>query len=168
MKSCLGVSYLSFVLILGSPFSCSQSNRPLAEQLQAALENGARKYDGMGVSAVAVLPNGETWLGVSGKSHDTVAVKPDMLFAIGSITKNVVAALTLQLAAEGKLSLEESLHKWLPKYPKVDSTITIRQLLNHTSGLCMFQDARRHFILSTVILCTDLIHLLRPICINRC
>jgi D-alanyl-D-alanine carboxypeptidase len=140
MKKSLGVNYLAFVLILGNSLSCSQSSLPLSQQLQQALENGARKHDGMGISAAAVLPNGETWLGVSGKSHDTVAVKPDMLFAIGSITKNVVAALTLQLAAEGKLSLEDSLHKWLPKYPHIDSTIAIRQLLNHTSGLYMFWD----------------------------
>ncbi len=65
-----------------------------------------------------------------------------MLFAIGSITKNVVAALVLQLADEGVLTLNDSLYRWLPTYPFVDSTITVRQLLNHTSGLYMFWDNR--------------------------
>jgi D-alanyl-D-alanine carboxypeptidase len=70
-------------------------------------------------------------------------MKPDMLFAIGSITKNVVAALTFKLAEEGILSLDDSLFKWLPRYSKVDSAITIRQLLHHTSGLYMFWDNQK-------------------------
>jgi D-alanyl-D-alanine carboxypeptidase len=65
-------------------------------------------------------------------------MKPDMLFSIGSITKNFVAAITLKLAENGILSLEDSLSKWLPAYPHIDSNITIRQLLNHTSGIYMF------------------------------
>jgi D-alanyl-D-alanine carboxypeptidase len=63
-----------------------------------------------------------------------------MLFAIGSITKNVVAALVFQLAEEGILSLDDPLHKWLPAYPHIDSAIPIRQLLAHTSGIFMFWD----------------------------
>lgn len=46
----------------------------------------------------------------------------------------------MQLASENKLSLEDSLHKWLPKFKNVDSSITIRQLLNHTSGIYNFTD----------------------------
>ncbi|MBN2357373.1 beta-lactamase family protein [candidate division KSB1 bacterium] len=69
---------------------------------------------------------------------DTDTIKPDMLFAIGSITKIFVAILTLKLVEEGKLSLEDPLSKWLPEHPHVNSEITIRQLLNHTSGICMF------------------------------
>jgi len=63
-----------------------------------------------------------------------------MSFAIGSITKNMVATLVLQLAEEGRLSLEDPISRWLPRYPHVDDAITIRQLLNHTSGLFMFWD----------------------------
>jgi D-alanyl-D-alanine carboxypeptidase len=63
-----------------------------------------------------------------------------MLFAIGSVTKNFVAALTLTLVEEEVLSLDDPLSKWLPSYPYVDGNITIRQLLNHTSGLYMFWD----------------------------
>jgi D-alanyl-D-alanine carboxypeptidase len=67
-------------------------------------------------------------------------MSPDMLFAIGSITKNFVAALTLKLAEEEVLSLDDPLSKWLPSYPHIDAGITIRQLLNHTSGIYMFWD----------------------------
>jgi D-alanyl-D-alanine carboxypeptidase len=66
-----------------------------------------------------------------------------MVFAIGSITKNIVAALTLKLVEENKLSLEDPISKWLPSYAFVDSMITVRQLLNHTSGLYMFWDNQK-------------------------
>jgi D-alanyl-D-alanine carboxypeptidase len=57
-----------------------------------------------------------------------------MAFGAGSISKNFIAALVLQLAEEGKLSLEDQLGEWLPAYPNIDGTATIRQLLSHTSG----------------------------------
>jgi len=89
------------------------------------------------------MPDGSIHRIVAGFSHDTVPVNPDMLFAIGSITKNMVAALVLQLAEDGVLSLEDPLHKWLPIYPEVDSNITIRQLLGHTSGIFMFWENQK-------------------------
>lgn len=58
-----------------------------------------------------------------------------MPFGAGSIAKNFTAATILKLVEEGELSLDDSLKAWLPSYPNVDSTITLRQLLNHTSGL---------------------------------
>jgi D-alanyl-D-alanine carboxypeptidase len=66
-----------------------------------------------------------------------------MLFAIGSVTKNFVAALTLSLVEEGELSLDDPVSKWLPTYPYVDGNITIRQLLNHTSGIYMFWENQK-------------------------
>jgi len=110
----------------------------LEEKLQAVLDESIEDLDGRGVSAAIIMPGKPIWKGVAGISHDTVGISPDMLFAIGSITKNFVATLALKLAEEGKLSLEDSLHAWLPTYPHIDSTITIRQLLNHSSGIYMF------------------------------
>ncbi len=129
--------FIIALVILGAT-SCSRDGRSFEEQLRGALADGLRKYDVKGASAALVLPDRSVRLVVSGISHDTAPIRPDMLFAIGSITKNVVAALVLQLAEEGVLSLEDPLHKWLPPYPKVDGNITIRQLLSHTSGLYMF------------------------------
>lgn len=41
----------------------------------------------------------------------------------------------LKLTENNNLSLDDSLHNWLPSYPNIDPDITIRQLLNHTSGV---------------------------------
>jgi D-alanyl-D-alanine carboxypeptidase len=110
----------------------------IEDQMQDVLDKGIAKYDVHGVSATVIFPDGEIWNGVSGISHDTVPIEPNMLFAIGSVTKNFVAALTLTLAEEEVLSLDDPVSKWLPTYPYVDGNITIRQLLNHTSGVYMF------------------------------
>ena len=134
---------ISFAIILYSIFissiSCSSIEEiPFEDKLQKVLDEGIMKYDARGVSAAIIFSDNKMWKGTSGISHDTVIVKSDMLFAIGSITKCFVAALTLKLVEEGKLSLEDPLSEWLPNYPYVNNEITIRQLLNHTSGIYMF------------------------------
>ena len=134
----------SLILSIISIIFCSCTNQmPVEDQLQDVLDKGIAKYDINGVSATVIFPDGEIWNGVSGISHDTVPIEPDMLFAIGSVTKNFIAALTLSLAEEEVLSLDDRLSMWLPSYPYVDGEITIRQLLNHTSGLYMFWDNQK-------------------------
>jgi len=92
-----------------------------------------------GISAAVILPDGTTWLGVSGKSSDSEAMNSAMLFGLASVTKTYIAALILQLAGEGALSVEDSIRHWIPELGQIDGNITIRQLLNHTSGLYRYQ-----------------------------
>jgi len=122
--------------LVGSAASAKPTSKPelpFAKQLQNALDNGLKKYNGKGISVAVIVPGYKTWVGVSGVSHGKTPIKPETVFDAGSITKNVVAALILKLVEEGLLSLDDPLHKWLPDYPNIDNTITIRQLLNHTS-----------------------------------
>ena len=59
--------------------------------------------------------------------------RPDMPFAIGSISKQFTAAMVLLLVQDGKLSLDDHVSKFLPELTQADQ-VTIRQLLSHTSG----------------------------------
>lgn len=61
-------------------------------------------------------------------------IDPETHFEIGSITKQFTAAAILQLKEQGKLSLDDALAKYVPTFPH-GSEISIRQLLNQTSGL---------------------------------
>jgi D-alanyl-D-alanine carboxypeptidase len=108
---------------------------PFAQELQDALDKGIQQYGVKGISAAVIAPGYETWLGVSGVSQGTTPITTETLFGAGSITKMYTAVTILQLAEEGVLDLDDPLNKWLPVYPQVDSTITIRQLLNHTGGV---------------------------------
>jgi D-alanyl-D-alanine carboxypeptidase len=54
---------------------------------------------------------------------------------VGSITKTVIATITLQLVGEGRLRLSDTVEQWLPGAVPNGSAITLRMLLNHTSGI---------------------------------
>jgi D-alanyl-D-alanine carboxypeptidase len=56
-------------------------------------------------------------------------------FRVASITKTFVATVVLQLVAEGKLGLDDPVERWLPGLVPNGRAITIRELLDHTSGL---------------------------------
>jgi uncharacterized protein (TIGR02145 family) len=112
----------------------------LTDKLQKVLDDAVSAGTGVGLSAAVILTDGTTWQGTSGLSHGTTAITPDMRFAAGSIGKMFTAVTILQLAEKGYLNLDDAISQWLPVYPNVDSSITIRQLLNHTSGVSDFVD----------------------------
>ena len=67
-------------------------------------------------------------------------MRPTDTFRIGSLTKSFVSDVVLSLTAEGKLSLGDSVSKYLPDLVPGRNKISIRQLLNHTSGLFSYTD----------------------------
>ncbi|HEX3919463.1 MAG TPA: serine hydrolase domain-containing protein [Caulobacteraceae bacterium] len=62
-------------------------------------------------------------------------IDTDTVFRIGSISKQFTAAAILRLADEGRLSIDDRVEAHLPDYPLGGRTITLRHLLNHTSGI---------------------------------
>lgn len=70
--------------------------------------------------------------------ENRVPVTADSVFAIGSISKQFGAAAVLQLVEAGKLRLDDPLAKFMPDFPRADR-ITIRNLLQHTSGIVDFE-----------------------------
>ena len=64
-----------------------------------------------------------------------VPLRPDMLFRIGSMTKQFTAAAVMKLVEAGKISLSDPITKFLPDYPVQGHVITVEHLLTHTSGI---------------------------------
>ncbi|RKH60308.1 serine hydrolase domain-containing protein [Corallococcus llansteffanensis] len=106
----------------------------LAPRLQHALEEAASAEELPGVTASLRLEDC-TWRGSVGVSRvePSTGLKVEDRLRVGSITKTFVSVVALQLQAEGKLSLDAPLATWVPDFPRADR-ITVRQLLNHTSG----------------------------------
>ena len=115
----------------------------LANALQSALEEGTSTQRAVGASASLYISDACRWVGTTGNTRPepAVPIEAEMLFGFGSITKTFVAAIILQLFDEGRLSLDDSLGKWIDDYPNIDSSITIRQLLNHGSGIYNYTDS---------------------------
>ncbi len=67
-----------------------------------------------------------------------IPIEPDMIFRIGSVTKQFTAVATLMLAEQGKLSLTDEITKFLPNYPTQGRKITVEHLLTHTSGIVSY------------------------------
>lgn len=109
---------------------------PDAGALRAALA-GLPDRDAT-AALVRVGGTGGNWRGSAGV-HDLGsgrAADPDARFRAGSTTKVVTAAVVLQLAAEGRIGLGTPVQKYLPGLlPSSFEPITVRQLLNHTSGI---------------------------------
>jgi D-alanyl-D-alanine carboxypeptidase len=105
-------------------------------QLQAELDATRARLGIPGVSVAILLPDGTSWNGASGLADvgRTTPVTPATAFALGSISKTYTSALVLRLAAEGRINLDAAARRYLPG-AAIDGRITVRQLLDHTSGL---------------------------------
>ena len=112
------------------------------QQLQSALERACATQQIVGASAAALLSQEGLWLGTAGNSHDAISIRAYTPFEFGSVTKSYIAATVLKLVEEGKLSLEDTVGRWLPSLPNtnIPPEVTIRQLLNHRAGTYNFGD----------------------------
>jgi D-alanyl-D-alanine carboxypeptidase len=115
----------------------------LASELQSILDEERERFQAGAASAAIVVPGEGAWTGASGVA-DRETKKPvtsETAFAVGSVTKTFVAALILDLIEDDVLNLDDPLARWLPGFPRARQ-ITVRQLLNHTSGVFNITDNR--------------------------
>jgi D-alanyl-D-alanine carboxypeptidase len=75
--------------------------------------------------------------GMANLDH-SIPVTPETVFHIASISKNILSAVVLQLVDERKIDLDEDVTKYVPEAPTQGHRVTMRQLLNHTSGIYSF------------------------------
>ncbi|MDQ1695503.1 MAG: hypothetical protein QOJ03_856, partial [Frankiaceae bacterium] len=112
----------------------------LAGSLQSRLDDLATKHGVVGAS-VAVQRGDQVVEAVTGLTNvrTGVEVTPDTIFQIGSISKIYTATLVMQLVDEGLIDLDSPIADYLTSFSNADptaaATITIRQLMSHTSGM---------------------------------
>jgi D-alanyl-D-alanine carboxypeptidase len=108
----------------------------LRDTLQRRLDRLRVREGVPGVSVAILFPDGTTWLGTSGLANIKTReeVEPDTAFAVASISKTFTAALIMRLAQEGRVDLAHPAAQYLPEL-RIDRRVTVRMLLDHTSGL---------------------------------
>jgi CubicO group peptidase (beta-lactamase class C family) len=88
--------------------------------------------------AVAIIHAGKTvytnGYGMANLDHN-VPITPQTVFDIGSTSKQFTASAIALLALDGRLALDDDVRKYIPELLAYDKTITVRHLLNHTSGV---------------------------------
>jgi D-alanyl-D-alanine carboxypeptidase len=114
-------------------------------RFDAALRAARALGGAYGVTAAVVRDGELVWSGAIGRSRDgRTTLSPSSPMVIGSVTKTFVATAVLQLVDEGRISLSDPVRQHLPQLDELSEDITVRQLLNHTSGLAdLFNDTTR-------------------------
>lgn len=111
-------------------------NQDFQEQLKLIVEHSLYESETPG-AAFAVYMNGQPFLETSVGHQDIkreVSLPNDAKFYIYSITKSLLATASLSLVDQGQLNLDVSVQFYLPNF-SLDTSVTLRQLLSHTSGL---------------------------------
>lgn len=126
----------------GNSSPAQQSSPPpasLATTVDGVVNQQMQQYGIPGITVALAKHGAAVYVqgyGLSNVANNSSA-KPATIFEIGSITKQFTAAIIMKLNEQGKLHLDDSMASYLPQYG-FPSTITIRMLLNQTSGLADF------------------------------
>lgn len=143
------ITLLFVVCLLATVVVCGQTvtnTTELKAALQLKLDEWHKAGSFPGATLGVVLPNGESFgLAVGFSDRDTrTAMKPTDRMLAGSVGKTFAAATALQLIKEGKIGLDDKIEKylgseqWFARLPNAKD-ITVRQLMNHTSGLVRYE-----------------------------
>jgi D-alanyl-D-alanine carboxypeptidase len=138
------------ILLLFSMKSVNaQVDLELANDLQTVIDNSVFLNGNNGVSAHLIMPNGNVWSGTAGIGKDDLVISDTTLFHGASTTKMNIAALIMLLAEEGLIDLDNEWSNYVTLNTKINPLITVRQLLNHTSGIADYLETSSSGILIT-------------------
>ena len=138
---------VSFAMIGGLILNLLLAFSTVAVADYQQLLDEAYPADGPGAAAIVVRNNEVLFRGAAGMADLELGVplSADHVFRLGSITKQFTAAGILLLEEQGKLSVSDDIHKYLPDYPTQGHTITIEHLLTHTSGIFNYTNITGYF-----------------------
>ena len=131
---------LAVLVLLFSPPALAQQSADLPPEVRARVDAVFAPYDtdSSPGCAVAVYDGDRIAYrkayGMANLDHD-VKLTSSSVFHVASVSKQFTGAAILLLAADGKLSLDDDIRKYLPELPDFGRRITIRHLANHTSGI---------------------------------
>lgn len=104
-----------------------------------------------GLSAAVAVGGEIVWTGASGLAdvENAVPATADSVYRIASISKPIAATAVMHLAEQGVLDIEASVREYFPAFPEKEHPVTVRQLMNHTSGIRHYEpgefDMKEHF-----------------------
>ncbi|HSW70014.1 MAG TPA: serine hydrolase domain-containing protein [Gammaproteobacteria bacterium] len=131
----LVISFLLSIFITTTGFCDSSKN-----ELQSFLDSWRAQKKVPGVILLVSTPTKhEILTSGSTRLNGGDAITASTLFAVGSITKTFTSAMILRLEAEGRLNINDKMSQYFPQYPRWKE-ITIKQLLNMTSGIQNFTE----------------------------
>jgi D-alanyl-D-alanine carboxypeptidase len=119
------------------------STPAFAAKLQPVLQSKMQQYHIPGAVVYVDIPDQGTWLHVMGTGNLSTRAPfdPNSYVRIGSITKTITATVILQLAAKGKVGLDDPLSKYQPEFPN-GAHISLREVLNHMGGIFSYTEDR--------------------------
>lgn len=139
-------AFFALLFSLAYPTSAAEAAPRFSQAAAKAIDRAAAAQIASGKStglAVEIIQDGKVVFargyGKANLEWDT-PVTTDTVFRIASNTKSFTAASVLVLVQDGKIKLDDPLSKYLPDFPRAGE-VTIRQLLNHTSGVATFDEA---------------------------
>lgn len=132
-------SIFSALFLISSISLSAQLHDSFIEFLKEGKTVITEEFNAVGIS-IAVSSGNDFWAGAGGMNTAQDSLTTEDVLAIGSITKPIVSACILGLMEEGALALNDPIHMYLDNYEFIDSTISIKQLLYHTSGIYNYTD----------------------------
>lgn len=137
MKIIKTILLISSIILVTRSASSQSIPFALDSMLSKSLDSMQILLNVKSLSAAIQFTDSTNWKRATGISSlvPLDSVSTDDVYLIGSVTKTITAACILQLADQGFLSLDDSLHQWLDTITFIDPDITIRQLLRHQSGI---------------------------------
>ena len=146
-KSFMLRSLLAVAVLAGSVTAAgaqTTDRAALVRQLDSIAGSGILENRAVGLVAAVVRGSDTLLLKGYGKADVewNVPMPADAVFEIGSVTKQFTAVAILQLRDEGKLSLDDDITKWLPDFDPRGNKLTLRRLLDHTSGMVGLTEMR--------------------------